>query len=372
MRIGLDARMYGPRHSGIGRYVEQLVAHLCLIPGDHEFVVFLKKEVFDTFVLPNERWKKVLADIHWYGVDEQVHLTHIIKREHVDLMHFPHWNVPLMYRDPFVVTIHDLIMFHYARRDASTHGALMYVIKDRLHRYIVRSTVKRARHIFATSEFTKRDIVNTLHVSQEKISVTYQASFENVKLMEQNAQTLLKNFYIEKPYVLYVGNAYPHKNIGTLIDAWKIFSREHPTYQLVLAGKESSWYETLKDRARGCGSIVFTGFVDDSQLAALYMYAHLYVFPSLYEGFGLPPLEAMTYGIPVISSGASCLPEILGNAALYFETTDIYDIVRALEEGTGNDEMRYLLRKNAKDETIRYSWNELAQRTFQTYITTMT
>ncbi|PIY92540.1 MAG: hypothetical protein CO030_00800 [Candidatus Magasanikbacteria bacterium CG_4_9_14_0_2_um_filter_42_11] len=368
MRIGIDARMYGPRHSGIGRYVEQLIKHLGMIDTDQEFVVFLKKEAFDTFVLPNDRWKKVLADIHWYGVDEQLHLTKIIKQEQVDLMHFPHWNVPLMYRNPFVVTIHDLIMFHHARRDASTHGALLYAIKDRLHRHIVRSTAKRARHIFATSEFTKKDIAETLGVGEEKISVTYQAPFQNAECRMQNAESFFETLHIESPYVLYVGNAYPHKNLETLIDAWKLFVAEYPGYQLVLAGKESPWYETLKGQARGVGSIVFTGFVDDTQLALLYGNAHLYIFPSVYEGFGLPPLEAMTYGIPVISSSASCLPETLGNAALYFEPTDMHDIVRALEKGTGNEEMRYLLRKNAKDELARYSWNELAASTLQIYL----
>ncbi|KKS53053.1 MAG: glycosyl transferase, group 1 [Candidatus Magasanikbacteria bacterium GW2011_GWD2_43_18] len=359
--------MYGPMHSGIGRYVEQLIAHLGQIPSEHEFVVFLKKEAFDLFVLPNTKWKKVLADIHWYGVDEQLHLTSLIKQEDVDLMHFPHWNVPIMYRDPFVVTIHDLIMFHYARQDASTHGPAVYFIKDRLHRHIVKSAATRAKHVFATSEFTKHDIVETLHIDSAKISVTYQAplTISNKQLTINN---LAKKFHIDSPYVLYVGNAYPHKNLETLIDAWKVCSREYPEYQLVFAGKESPWYETLKNNARGIGNIVFTGYVDDSELVQLYQNARLYVFPSLYEGFGLPPLEAMAYGVPVISSSASCLPETLGNAALYFDPTDASDIVRALHEGIRNEDLRYTLRKNAKDELARYSWNTLAKRTFATYI----
>ncbi len=369
MRIGIDARMYGPMHSGIGRYVEQLLLHLGMIHTDHKFVVFFKKEAFDTFILPNASWKKVVADIHWYGVDEQLRLTSLIKKEHVDLMHFPHWNVPLMYRDPFVVTIHDLIMFHHARRDASTHGILMYTIKDNVHRKIVKSAATRATHIFATSQFTKQDIVTTLQVAEEKISVTYQAPLTIIN-KQLTISNLLKKLHIDAPYVLYVGNAYPHKNLGTLIDAWKIFFSEHPEYQLVLAGKESPWYETLKHNARGIGNIVFTGYVEDSELVELYQHARLYVFPSLYEGFGLPPLEAMAYGVPVISSSASCLPEILGNAALYFDPSDAHDIARAMEHGIEED-IRYMLRQQAKDELARYSWKQLAESTFQTYMSVL-
>ena len=360
--------MYGPTHSGIGRYVQELITHLGMINTEHEFVVFLKKEAYDTFVLPNKTWKKVLADIHWYGGEEQVRLSRIINREHVDLMHFPHWNVPLLYRGPFVVTIHDLIMFHYARRDASTHGALVYKIKDTLHRFIVKHAVTRATHIFATSQFTKDDIVNTLHVPEKKISVTYQAPFEHAKNGAEDAGAVLEIWHIQKPYVLYVGNAYPHKNLEKLVDAWRVFFQRNPEYQLVFAGKDSPWYESLKAHARGVGSIIFTGFVDDAQLSALYENAHLYVFPSLYEGFGLPPLEAMTYGVPVISSSASCLPEVLGDGAMYFDSTHVDDIVHALEQGTGNEELRYDLRKNEKDEVKRYSWKRLATETYDTYV----
>jgi len=368
MRIGIDARMYGPRHSGIGRYVEQLIAHLAQIESEHEFVIFLKKESFDSFSVPNNRWKKVLADVHWYGAAEQMKMPGIIKKEQVDLMHFPHWNVPVFYHGPFVVTIHDLIMFHHARRDASTHNAFVYVVKDRLHRWLVRYVAKKAKHIFATSEFTKKDIVETLGVDERNISVTYQAP-----LIINNKQLTINNlsqkFHIDSPYVLYVGNAYPHKNLETLIDAWKMFSRDNPEYQLVLAGKESPWYEKLKGKARGTGSIIFTGYVTDEELSALYKKAHLYVFPSLYEGFGLPPLEAMTYNIPVISSSSSCLPEVLGNAALYFDATDAEDIVRALEEGTENEDLRYVLQENAKEELARYSWETLAKQTYTQYFT---
>jgi glycosyltransferase involved in cell wall biosynthesis len=368
MKIGIDARMYGPSHSGLGRYVQQLVEQLKMIDDENEYVIFLKREQFDSFSTPNSKWKKVLADVHWYTVGEQILFPKIIKKEHVDLMHFPHWNVPLLYRKKFVVTIHDLIMFHFSRREATTHGPVIYFLKDMAHRFILKSASRRAKHIFATSEFTKNDIVETLKVDSEKISVTYQASSQNTECQMSDVN-VLKKFNIAKPYVLYVGNAYPHKNLGKLVSAWKLFSKENFACQLVLAGKDSSFFQSIKVDvlAKECDDVIFTGFVTDKELNELYDSAHLYVFPSLYEGFGLPPLEAIQHNVPVISSNASCMPEVLGTGALYFDPENIEDIVHALEEGTKNEEIRYTLRQNAKHELKKYSWEKLAAQTHAEY-----
>ncbi len=363
--------MYGPSHSGLGRYVEQLIEQLKEIDTINEHVIFLKKEMYDTFELPNAKWKKVLADISWYGVEEQIKMPVIIKKEHVDLMHFPHWNIPLLYRGPFVVTIHDLIMFHFSRMDATTHGRLVYWIKDMLHRFVVRSAAKRAKHIFATSEFTKQDIADTLYVDAKKISVTYQAPFLNKQLSISNKQSVLETCSITKPYVLYVGNAYPHKNLERLITGFQQVNKQWgDTHQLVLVGKKSVWYEKLEDAVGFDSSIVFTGFVSDPELNVLYEHASLYAFPSLYEGFGLPPLEAMTHNIPVVSSSASCMPEVLGDAALYFDPESTDDIARTLDEVVRNEEIRYTLQQNAKHELTRYSSKKLASQTLDAYMET--
>lgn len=368
--------MYGPAQSGLGRYVEQLITQLTHVDTSHEYVIFLKQAAYDSFVLPSEKWKKVLADIHWYTVEEQILMPGIINREEIDLMHFPHWNVPVLYRKPFVLTIHDLIMFHHKRQEATTHGPLLYFLKDFAHRYIVRSAAKRARHIFATSEFTKQDVIRTLSIDKKKISVTYQAPYQNSEFRHaclpagiQNSELVLKKFNIASPYVLYVGNAYPHKNLKRLIDAFRQAKlRWSNSYQLVLAGKESSCYNKLKSHIGVDPNVVVTGYVTDSELSSLYKNATLYAFPSLYEGFGLPPLEAMTHNVPVVASSASCLPEVLGEAALYFDPEDIGDIAHALDQGVRNEDIRYNLRKNAKDELARYSWGQLAKQTLTHYV----
>lgn len=379
MKIGIDARMLGPGF-GIARYVEQLVLHLETLDTHNEYVIFLRKENFDLFVPKNKNFKKVLADIPWYGWKEQVVLPFLFLKEKVDLMHFPHWNIPILYPKKFVVTIHDLIMFHFPRQEASTHGPFVYFLKDQMHRFLVRYASTRAKCIFVTSEFTQKDMHETLGVPNEKMLVTYQAPFGSVNNEQetvdkkQNSGDVLNKYGVKNPYVLYVGAAYPHKNLENLLKAWKIFGEKHPEYQLVLAGKENFFYKRLKNNlpiffakggpASGWQSSnlpIFTGFVSDSELEVLYAEAKLFVFPSLYEGFGLPPLEALARGVPVVASNASCLPEVLQDAVLYFDPTRPEEMAEVLEQGitapiVGGEEF-----------VKRYSWDELARQTVELY-----
>jgi len=309
-------------------------------------------------------------------------------------MHFPHFNVPLLYNDPFVVTIHDLTMFHYPRPEASTRSRSIFLVKDKAHRLVIRHAVKRSKHIMATSEFTKQDIINTLRAPREKITVTYQAPFvESGNLSAPTCRTesvqplarrigkagpevgsdnnVLKKFGISKPYVLYVGAAYPHKNLNKLLEAWKIFETKYNTdYQLVLVGKEDYFYKKLKSNKlinQLTNKPIFTDFVPDGELVELYENAHLYVFPSLYEGFGLPPLEAMSRGTPVVSSNVSCLPEVLGEAAMYFDPASKNNMAEVMYKILNNADIQMQLHQNARENLKRFSWKNLAEKTIEIY-----
>ena len=173
MRIGIDARMYGSQNSGLGRYVEQLINNLIKIDSENEYVLFCLENNIPELNIENCKLKIVNCSIPWYSWEEQILYSLTINREKIDLMHFPHWNIPLLYNKPFVVTIHDLIMYHYPRLDASTHGPLVYWLKDNLHRLVVNHAVKKAKHIIVPSNFTKQDIISTLKIPANKISVTY-------------------------------------------------------------------------------------------------------------------------------------------------------------------------------------------------------
>ncbi len=367
MKIGIDARMLG-KGFGLARYVEQLVEGLLEIDTDNEYVLFLTSRNFNIDLKTKARIKKVLADIKWYSLEEQLKFKKIIKKEKIDLMHFPHWNVPLFYNDPFVVTVHDLTMYHYPRPEATTLGPLKFWLKDRAHRLVLRHAVRKAKHILVTSEFTRQDVHKTLKVSLDKMTVTYQVPFRGTWNIEHGTNIFQKH-KITKPYVLYVGAAYPHKNLERLLEAWKVFCDKYGNeYRLVFVGKENYFYKKLINNEQlTINNFDYLGFVGDSGLEELYRGAELFVYPSLYEGFGLPPLEAMSRGVPVVSSSASCLPEVLGEGALYFDPKNIEQMSDTIYKGLKDENIRLTLRQNAKHELGKFSWKKSVVDTIDIY-----
>ena len=374
MRIGIDARFFGPVGKGLGRYTERLIQNLERVADSHEFVIFLRKDNYDSYRPASPRFRKVLADFHWYGLAEQLGLPPLILRERIDLMHFPHFNVPVAVPCPFVVTIHDLILFRFPTRRASTLPPFLYSIKYAAYKAVIRLAARRARKIIAVSEWAKRDIVKTLRVPSEKIAVTYEAAdgVETGQLAIPGSLDLAGEG-ITRPYFLYVGNAYPHKNLEALLAAFAGLVREGLVAQLVLVGKSDHFYERLRREADRLGLLergdaVFYGFADEAELAELYRRARAYVFPSHLEGFGLPPLEAMRYGIPVAASDSSCLPEILGDAASWFNPEDGEAMKRAMREVFADEDARRRLAARGIGRVSRFSWKECAEKTYDVYL----
>ncbi len=385
MKIGIDARLYGPKQGGLGRYLEQLIAGLEKADQNNDYVIFLRAENFEQYKPSNPRFKKVLADIPWYGWREQILLPKILKKEKLDFIHFPHWNLPFFYRGKFVVTIHDLILYYYPTRQASTLGPMAYFFKNLAYKFILRHAVKKAGQIITPSEFTKQDLIQTLHLPANKISVTYLSPVlkENIEYSTRlhpesvgtadgqvlNINEVLKKYNITKNYLLYVGVAYPHKNLERLVRAWKMFEEKNENFNLVLVGKKNYFYEHLINSAEynDCKNIIFTDFVPDNELATLYQKATAYVFPSLYEGFGLPPLEAMQCNIPVISSSATCLPEILGDAVLYFDPQNEQDICSKISVILTDENKRRELINNIPKILAKYSQKNTSEKTLSVY-----
>lgn len=374
MRIGIDARMRGPEQGGLGRYVEQLISHLeTLDPGD-EFVIFLRRHQWEAYQPTNPRFHPVLADVPWYGWQEQFWLPKILSRERLDLVHFPHWNVPLGYRRPFVVTVHDLILLRYpTRAAASTLGPLTYWFKHRAFTLVLRHAGERARHVITDSDFTRRDIHQTLGVPLKKIAAIPLAPVllpDPAGNLELQVDRFREKYGLTKPYVLYVGVAYPHKNLLGLLRAWGHFNAAGvKNYQLVLAGKKNYFYEELLRHPlwKQSPNIVYTGFVPDADLPLLYRGAALYVVPSLYEGSALPSLEAMSFGVPVVSSNRACLPEVLGNAALFADPTDPTALASAIERGLNDAALRARLATTTAELLKQYSWGQTAKKTWEVY-----
>lgn len=374
-RIGVDARFYGPGGKGLGRYAQEVLDRILLLDDKNEYVIFLSNDNFEDFKTSNPNVKKVLAKARWYSIYEQVLMPYLIWKEKLDFIHFMHFNVPFFCPAKFIVTIHDLILTRFPSRRASTLAPVFYYIKNSGYRMIIKRAVYRSEKIIAVSNFTKLDILNFFHVSDknilaDKIQVIYEGiaeSFKRSDLKDDKEAILRYNIHI--PYLLYVGNVYPHKNLEVLIKIFPEIKEKHKHLQLVLVGKDDYFYERLKKAVdiKNSNDIIFPGFVPDDDLRILYGNAIAYVFPSLYEGFGLPPLEAMANGCPVISSNKSSMPEILGDAALYFDPNDREDIKKKIEDMIGNEQLRSELKRKGSELIKKYSWDECASQIFDIY-----
>lgn len=371
MRIGIDARFYGTLGKGLGRYTEKLIQELEKIEGEDEFFIFLRRENYEEYVPQSPRFTKVLADFPWYGWREQLLFPRLLRRFKVDLMHFPHFNVPLFYRRPFVVTIHDLILLHYPTVKASELPPFLYWVKYLLYRIVIGSAIKRARIIFTVSEFTRRDLITAYPKAVGKICVAYEAADAVCPLVskeeEQAAlQMLGLNFRGEgKSYVLYVGNAYPHKNLELLLRVASCL----PEKLFVCVGREDYFYRGLKERVKNehLNNVRFVGFVSDRLLPTLYREAESYFFPSLYEGFGLPALEALTFGTPVVSARAGALPEVVGEAGIFFNPKNLKETRDKLEMIGRNEGLRQRMIALGYKRVKQFSWASMAVATLRQY-----
>ncbi len=370
MRIGIDARFYGPRvgGGGIGRYVAELITHLQLLDQENEYVLFLKKDNFHECVITNPRFSKQLLDVHWYGLQEQRLVPRATRRARVDFMHFPHWNVPIFSRVPFLVTIHDLILLEDAKSArTTTRGPLVHGFKYAGFRTVLENAIHRSRHILSVSDYTKRSILKHFGVQPDKITVIPNGVLSPV----QTKNISLADLGVYEPYFLYVGSAYPHKNLEMLMHAFSIFRERNESVQLVIAGRRDVFSRMLEKEANELGlpigSVRFIDFPSDEELSKLYSSASLFVFPSRIEGFGMPPLEAMSVGTPVAAARSASLPEVLGNAASFFDPDDIERLSEIMHEALMGGEQTKAMRQAGLRQAEKFNWLNVAEQTLEIY-----
>ncbi|MBU1177684.1 glycosyltransferase family 4 protein [Patescibacteria group bacterium] len=373
MRIGIDARFCGPIGKGLGRYTQKLVAHLEKIDRQNQYYVFLRRENWNIYQPTHNNFQKVLADFQWYSWQEQLKMPAVLQQQNLDLVHFPHFNVPLLYRGKFVTTIHDLILIQFPTKRATTLGPLLYKIKYFGYKRVISHAVRKSQSVITVSKYTKKQLAEFFKIKTDKIHVTYEASsgVESGQLQIPESD-FLKDYGITKPFLLYVGNAYPHKNLEGLLRAFRKFAQRNNQHQLVLVGKSDYFYNRLKQEADTLGltknnKVIFFGFASEKQLADLYRLAKAYIFPSFMEGFGLPPLEAMSYGLPVVAANTSCLPEILAKAAIYFNPHSTREMAAAIDKILSDRALREDLREKGYWQVKRYSWEKCARDTLAVY-----
>jgi glycosyltransferase involved in cell wall biosynthesis len=364
-KIVIDGRIYGTGWTGIGRYTERLIEELQQIDQDNEYVVLLRKDVYEHWQPLNNRWRKVMADFKPYGLREQLYLPWLLWRLRPDLVHFLHFTIPCLYLGRRLITIHDLTLVRWRNVRGGTLKRFIYSVKYWLMRLVLRCGVMRSVGIITPTEQTKQEILEAYPtasprwLSPDKVTPIHEAADPVMAEPEE--------MDIKKPFLLYVGNAYDYKNLYRLVEAFRLLKPDFPDLKLVLAGKIDYFYSKLQDWVGNDPSVIFPGFVNDSQLVWLYQNAEAFVFPSLAEGFGLPPLEAMAHGTPVLSSNASCMPEVLGDTAIYFDPTDTKNMAETIEALLNSPEEQERLRRLGPEQTRKYSWQRMAKETLAQY-----
>lgn len=367
MKIVIDARMYGLEHAGIGRYVLNLVNQIEKLDKKNDYLLLLRKKYYQNLNFKNPRFKKVLADIPHYSLKEQIFLPGVLRKIKPDLVHFPHFNVPVFWQGDYVVTIHDLIKHQSRGMKTTTKLALFYWLKYFVYQVIVFSAVKRARKIITPSRWWKKELIKKYRLKQEKVVVAYEGAEEFLnKKPSLSGPKALEKYGVKKPFVVYTGSLYPHKNVLRLVKAVK----QIKGLSLVIACARNIFLERFKkeiEKENNLDNVVLAGFVPDNELIVLYQEAEAFVTPSLLEGFGLPGLEAMAVGLPVVSSQASCLPEIYEKAAIYFDPLDIRDMTEKVKKVMENEELRQGLIKKGFVQVKKYSWQKMAKEILEVY-----
>ena len=271
-KILIDARLYGLEHAGLGRYVMNLVEELKILGKNEEYVILLRKNYFNQLKFPGN-WKRVLYDRRHYSFKEQFELPKILIKEKPDLVHFPHFNVPVFYKGDYVVTIHDMLMHHSKGRRATTLPWHTYWIKRAGYWLIFDSAVKKAIKVVVPSNYVKNEVVKYYKVKPQKVKVTYEGLDSHFARDKANVWDTLGKHNLKKDFFIYVGNAYPHKNVESAIEAISILNNKLKIEaDLVISSSRNVFTERLNKVARECGAekhFKYLGFVPDSELTVL-------------------------------------------------------------------------------------------------------
>lgn len=366
--IVIDARLYGPKHTGIGRYTKNLLKALIDQPGFSQYkytlIIYsdleteIKKDLGSNF-------SYLTTNIKHYSIKEQLLLPFLIKKLHPDLVHFTHFNKPIFYFGKSVVTIHDLIKHFFKGRLNTTKNASIYWIKHFFYLITTHIAIKTSS-IIVPSDFWRDYLIEKFHLDPQKVTTTHEAVDPNF-LIKINQLTQSKTKYnSSNPYIIYTGNLYPHKNPSILIEA--LIKLPYLKLKIICARNYfTQKLENLIKKYHLNKRVEFLGYIPDEQFQEIYSQALALVHPSFMEGFSLTGLEAMALGCPVISSNNSCLPEIYQDSVLYFDPNNINNLVEQIEKLYKSKELRDQLIKLGYLQVKKYSWDKTAKQTFSVY-----
>lgn len=357
--IVIDNRI---RRSSTGRYADRLVEHLQKIDDSNIYSVLVQPD--DDWQPSAKNFTRVVCKYPQFSLSplHQIGFSMQLSKLKADVVHFPLNNQPVLYFGKTIVTTMDLTMLYFTRPGKTPLP--IFWIKMALFRFLFWYSNKKAAAVITISNYVRSELIKKYSFLSSKIINTYSASEPSL------SAKAVKPSGVTEPFIFYVGTAFPHKNLVKLIEAFEIIKKTPSNLCLVLAGKQEKYYKWLEESTQSSPartSITFTGFIPDAELKWLYEHASAYVFPSLSEGFGLPGLEAMTHDCPVVSSNATCLPEVYGDAAHYFDPNDSQDMATKIEEVLSDQKLRQDLVAKGKKQITKYSWRRMAEQTLEVY-----
>jgi glycosyltransferase involved in cell wall biosynthesis len=367
-RVCLDLSPAVHQHAGLGRYAQELLLALAVTDGQNEYVVFYNNPATARVDPTLERFPKITTPLSYKPWRLSAMLAHFARIPQdplfpgVDLFHATDHLLPCFWRIKSVFTLHDLIfLFH-----PETHKPLnRWFLTLMMPRFL-----RAADAVIAVSECTKRDAIRFYGIPEEKITVIHEGVNPRFRPASPEAIAAVRARYgLPEHFILYVGTIEPRKNLTALLEAFHHLLATHDL-RLVIVGKKGWLYEGFFRRLRELGledRVIFTGYVPDEDLPAIYSAADLFVFPSLYEGFGLPVLEAMACGVPVICSNTSSLPEVAGDAALLVDPTDVRALAGAMERALTDEGKWREMRERGLQQAARFSWDEAAAMSLKVY-----
>jgi glycosyltransferase involved in cell wall biosynthesis len=369
MRIAIDIRKIN--EFGVGTYIWNLVRNLSALDDRNEFLLIGSHRNFHELGPLPENFKQLYTQDDQSFWRNQITIPFSLRREAVDVVHVPHHEAPFLNPSRLVVTVHDCVHLLFPQEDSSKFQNYRRFLR-------MKRVVERAKHVLAVSNSTKEDLINILEVPESKISVVYNALDERFAFdhTTEERKHVLERYQLKDPFVLYSGKIRPHKNLHRLIEAFAVLKSElaederYKNLKLIIIGDELSKHQYLRLTVVRSGvqqDVRFFGFVPYPILRVFYQSAALFAFPSLYEGFGLPPLEAMANRTPVIASNTSSLPEVLEDAAVLINPENVFDIARGMKLMLFDDQLRQKLVKKGIEQVAKFSWKLAAQKVMETY-----
>jgi glycosyltransferase involved in cell wall biosynthesis len=365
MKIGIDLRMGDPEY-GIGRYGLELTKALLEADKENRYVLFVRdvmkfrKAGFEHY----SNARLVEANYRHYSIAEQVVFPMLLLRQDLDLMHFLNFNVPLAYRKPYVVTIHDVV---HVRLPGNKRRRVFHRIAMRT---VLQSAADHAKRVLTVSQFSKREIVDVLKTPAYKIDVIYEAATP-VTTNESDTIAARQRFGINKPYVLFVGVMERKKNLISLARGFDMLKEKYQqNIQLVIAGKKDVHYPEIANSIKAITygkDVILTGVVSDREKYSLLKGSLAFVSASLFEGFGLPGLEAMSVGVPLVVANTDVFNEVYDNGAIYFDPVDPSDIAQKLFFILNDEKYRAQVANHAYVRAQSFSWHRAALQTLASY-----